>query len=225
MKVCVYQVKIGNQTYLDKFTGTPSNFCVFEKKICMPSVKDWAKWCGYDYRIIASPTIKRNNFFSCDFDWYSSEKIMHVDDSKYDFVIYVDSDVYVHKKERFPLHQGLSIVEEKIPNERFSENISSVSENLYYNAGVFSVDTNTAKSIKSFFLNYIYTESPKKMEYAEQDILNRWIVQNGCNPLNDEWNYLMYKNVSEGKNKNFYHFLGQSKNKFEQLFSQIRRIK
>lgn len=225
MKTCVYQIKISDNNYLGKFKKDTKNFHVFEKKICIPSVKQWAFECGYDYKLIETPTIKRNGFYTHEADWYASEKLIQAYDEKYDYMIYVDTDIFVRKKEAFPLIPGLSIVEEKIPDDRFFRTIDDRSKNIYYNSGVFSLDQSTGYSIKSFFLDYINNKSSKGIEYGDQDILNKWILNNGCNSLDDKWNYLLYNELSLTTNKNFFHFVGINKQCFQQKFSQIRRIK
>ena len=197
-KVLVVQVKIGENDFNN--TGD-AFFRKIEKKEFIPSVKQWADKCGYDYKLITESSIKNKNFFINLNHCYSSEKLIHIDNSRYEYVIYIDSDIYVSEYTPFfPLCAGLSIIPQRIPEffknakDYYTKDFVDNTKRNYFNAGVFCVDIQTGKKIKNYFLNKMAENNRENIFLADQDILNSWIYQNSCNILDEKWNYIVSHN-------------------------------
>lgn len=241
MKALVLQVRIG-KTDLNSFAN--ESYRKFEEQICIPSIQNWAKKCGYDYKMITESSIAKSPFFKSDPHRFACERLLHLDNQNYDYIIYIDADVYASKHAPiFPVTEGLFICNEhdgdgmwslnKIdPNSEYSDEFSSHLKTKCYNTGVFSVDPVTGSSIKNYFLTRIENLDNRDMLYADQDIVNAWIIKNNCIELDTKWNYLtMYKQMAsrsetsagfsehyikdseyiDMKSTHFVHFLGLAK--------------
>ena len=243
MKVLVYQVRIGtNNIQSDRYGTNTGKFWKFEKEACIPSVQNWAKRCGYDYKIYTKSTILKfnNSFFKRPSDFYSAEKMMHLFDENYDYTIYIDSDVYVKPSTgSFPLRKGFSAVVEPVFLDDYLKTFSFTEEPMYFNAGVFSVDYETGKDLHNFFIEKLSSGDNGKIVQAEQDIINEWILNNECNELDEKWNYLLHRYGRESmdilsdfdncnldlNDKNIFHFISESKVLYRQLFKIITKQK
>lgn len=241
MKVLVYQVRIGtNNIQSDRYGTNTGKFWQFEKEACIPSVENWAKRCGYDYKIYTESTILKFNdsFFERPSDFYSAEKMMHLFDENYDYVIYIDSDVYVKPSTKsFPLQKGFSAVVEPVSLDDYLKTFSFTEEPKYFNAGVFSVDYETGKDLHNFFIGKLASGDNNKIVQAEQDIINEWILNNECNELDEKWNYLLHRYGRESidilsdfdngnlnlSDKNIFHFISEAKVFYRELCKIITK--
>jgi hypothetical protein len=248
MKILVIQIKIGNNDFTN--SSNLDKYFEFEKNICLPSVKNWAQRCGYDYKLITESSIENNNFFKTVQHKYSAERLMHLYHEDYDYIIYVDADVYVTDNAmKFPIKNGLLTTTEYIDEKKWNQRFPGINHtNLnYINAGIYSVDKETGKKISKYFLNRLQMNDNKNIVYADQDILNAWQFENGFEKLNDSWNYMLWhkhidpkehntnsgdsrrveirlllkQNYSELKNANFIHFVGNTKHIFDFFYRMI----
>lgn len=229
--ILVYQVRIGDGSLYSSDKNTDNPFIIFESKICLPSVQQWAARCGYDYKLYTESTISQKNFFESYGQLYSAEKMMHVFSADHDYVIYVDSDIFVSPRAGlFPLQKGLSAVPQPtLPEFFYSRLFVEKGNNEYINAGVFSIDKENGLKLFEYFQDRLNSndKSKTRIEYGEQDMLNQWQVENGCNYLDDKWNCMLYQYVIEQtnlKNKNFYHFIYDTKEQYIPLFRKIKNL-
>jgi len=226
--VLVYQVKIGSENIQSIRHKNPTDqYNVFEKKHCIPSVQRWAKKHGYDYKIYKESTIpdQYRCFFPVVCDLYSAEKMMRLGVHSYDWLLYIDADIYVRPEAGpFEFQKGLTIkseiVEEKTYKRIFGEDFN---EKYYYNAGVFSADRDTADSLYNYFIDTISSGDNSRVKEAEQDIINHWIKEHGCNELDEKWNFMCHQwertwdqiikepQKYHFKNMNMYHFVSDAK--------------
>jgi hypothetical protein len=240
-KILVLQIKIGNKDF-SNIDGLEKYF-EFEKNVCLPSVKNWAKKCGYDYKLITESSIKNNNFFKTEQHKYSSERLMNLYYEDYDYIIYFDADVYVNiNAPEFPIIEGFSSVEQPLTKSDWNYRFKGIDSThlKHINAGVYSVDKETGKKIFKYFLNRLQSNDNINTTYGDQDILNAWQFKNGCNFLDKKWNYLLWnehidprkcntnsphskevhvrlllkQNYSNLRNANFIHFAGNVKTIF-----------
>lgn len=240
-KILVLQIKIGNKDFSN--IDDLKKYFEFEKNVCLPSVKNWAKKCGYDYRLITKSSIKNNNFFKTEQHKYSAERLMNLYYEDYDYIIYIDTDVYVNiNAPEFPIIQGFSSVEQTLTKYEWNHRFKGIdfTHLKYINAGVYSVDKETGKKIFNYFLNRLQSNDNINTIYGDQDILNAWQFKNECNFLDKKWNYLLWnehidprknntnsalskkvfvrlllkQNYSNLRNANFIHFVGNTKEIF-----------
>jgi len=114
----------------------------------------------------------------------------------------------------------------------------------YYNSGVLSMDRKTGLSIHDFFIDKLHKGDNTDIEFADQDVINQWIVKNGCNVLEQKWNYFARNHLNASYiDKNFYeknykhilntdsskmnqsyfiHFIGESKFFCRDIFKKIK---
>lgn len=227
MKILVYQVRIGlGNIHSGRMNRNTTDFHRFEQIKCLPSVAAWADRHGYDYKLITKPTLQDNNFFSCDVDRYSAEKMMHLNNDDYDYLVYVDSDVLASDTAGpFPIKDGFSIAREKFGDHMFFRIFPNEIENTYCNAGVFGVDTKTGKKLYKYFLDTVTSGNNGWIEQAEQDIINSWIQKNDYNILDQSWNHMLFRydvfsNMNIGQN-NFFHFIAEAKEQYKRLYRHI----
>jgi hypothetical protein len=193
LKILVIQIKIGNKDFHN--IPDTEDYFEFEKSVCIPSVKNWANKCGYDYKMITTSSINDDTFFKTEQHKYSAERLMHLHNDYYDYIIYIDTDILVTENcPKFPIANGLTALVENIPEKlwiKLFPNIDSTKHN-YLNAGVFSVDKETGKKITKYFKDRLESGDNRNVEYADQDILNAWQFNNSYNKLDDSWNYMLW---------------------------------
>lgn len=215
-RVLVLQTKIGQKSFCELDND---DFFKFEKRLCIPSVQNWAKKNNYDYQLKTTSTIKfKNNFFpkghekigACLFERYA-----HLNQPEYDYIIYIDTDVRInHHSPAFPFKKGVSLCLEDLKNlynffnqkpytEKFKKRIQI---DKYYNNGVFCVDRKTALDLQKFFFNKINCNDNTNMYHClDQDLFNYYLMESDCkiNNLNESWNYLIYKDFADLKTDGF----------------------
>ena len=245
MKVLVYNCKIGtgslwSEVYSkwDKAEISPKEkFYNFEKEVAMPSIERWAKKNGYEYQNYTKSTTPRTGFFTGENDpigYIVWEKLMRMYNPEYDYVIYLDTDIYVHERAgEFPIQKGLSICPEYDWETEPSHKIhyydvynADPHKCHYLNAGVFAIDRETAKEYFEWCLERLHKCEVQNTWIFDQDFANVWQIANRerVNYLDNKWNYDL-RSIPEGetpsKDKNFYHFVHKTKEKYEQLFKDI----
>ena len=241
-KILVIQVKIGNKDFHNR--NDLNKYFEFEENVCRPSVISWSKRCGYDYKLITESSIENNNFFKTVQHKYAAERLMHLYHEDYDYIIYIDTDVYVSKNSpKFPINFGLTGVPRYVSQDEWKQLFPNIkySNQQYINSGVFCVDKETGKTIFKYFLDRLESGDNSNITYADQDILNAWQFKNGCNIIGQKWNYLLLHNhmlnVSNCfdikskemleqnydllKESNFIHFVGHSKLIYNFFFRKI----
>ena len=243
MKVLVYQCKIGTGSiwsrYWDK--GKCEDFYGFEVNTAIPSVRAWADRCGYDYAFYDESTVPVTGFFTGDnnpIGYIVCERLMHMVHSDYDYVIYIDTDIFIKDTAgKFPLSKGLSICFEYDWNRNPSHDIRyfgyyGVSKEDYYylNSGVFAVDRETAKQYYDHSINRLTTLEHPDCWLWDQDFPNYFQLQHHdvMNFIGEEWNYDC-RSIDDSEHTvkftdaNFYHFCGKSKEQYRTTFRKIIR--
>ena len=251
MKVLVLQVRIGSSD-LNALHGTGySTWQKFEQNVCMLSVKKWASKNNYDYKLVTQSSISNIEFFPSNNHRYAAERLMHFNFTEYDYLIYIDSDIFImNSAPEFNLIPGLSIAKENDGTQKASEwMVDRYTKYLkdfrkaYYNSGVLCMDKETGHSIYEFFINKLQNHDNTDIEFADQDVINQWIVHNTCNILDQKWNYFarnylcapfhdkdfLKKNQKHIQNEDFtnmsqsyfIHFLGESKFFCREMFKKI----
>lgn len=244
MKILVLQIRIGKADFNNQGL---TEFYDYEQNVCMPSVRNWASKCGYDYKLVTESTINPY-FFNNKYSTYAGERLVRLCNVDYDFIVYIDSDVLVlsHSK-KIDLKPGLSIAADPMSTHPIFEELfccatksyKDAIKKRYYNSGVLIVDNKTGKELQDFFLNKVKINEKDNLKFADQEIINQWIISNNylINELDSKWNYLMlchdnkqYMHLDEmhkfytdrefkiNPNKmNFLHFIGPSKKYFQYI--------
>jgi hypothetical protein len=244
-KVLVLQTKIGTADFNNIQSPVMKDYFEFEQKVCIPSVKHWANKCGYDYKMITTSSINDDTFFHNIPHKYASERLMHLSQDEYDYIVYLDTDVFVAKHSpSFPLIPGLSSPTRDFNIDFFNKIYPDIpyTGQKHLNSGVFSVDKETGKKITKYFKDRLESGDNRNVEYADQDILNVWQFNNGINRLDRKWNYLLLhfhmlninncfepksnemtsQNYDELKKANFVHFVGHSKLLFKFFYRMLK---
>ena len=245
MKVLVYQCQIGERNLI----SNNKSFYEFQKNICMPSVQKWAIKYGYDYQLITESTLLNNGFYTGDNvlpKLYSTERIMHMYNESYDYVLYLDSDIYISPfASEFRFIKGISCCKDIRPEleeskfiienteENFFKKYNTTGANYnYYNFGVFAIDKETAKSFKEYALDRYSRKVNINPFNNDQDFLNHWQLSNKTlfNTLDYKWNFYT-RNIPKSPDTNFkeiyfFHFLHNSKKDkvFMEEFSHIKKM-
>jgi len=257
MKVLVLQVRIGSSD-LNALHGVGYNtWQKFEQDVCMPSVVKWADKNNYDYKLVTHSSISNLDFFPTNNHRYAAERLMHFNFTKYDYLIYIDSDIFImNSAPEFNLIPGLSIAKENsgIPVDgtqkesewmvgRYTKYLKAFRK-AYYNSGVLCMDKETGANIYKFFINKLLEGDNTDIQFADQDIINQWIVHNKCNILDQKWNhfarnymcvpfhdkdflkknqnYIQTANFTNMDQSYFIHFLGESKFFCREIFKKIK---
>lgn len=203
-KVLVMQTKIGDN---DNYNYNVEEFKKVEKNIFMPSAKEWAKIHGYDYELLTESTIPEHDLFTTKWLRYGGERLNHFDRPEYDYIIHIDTDIFISKNApEFPLKKGISMVKEKPENidlKYYEENcidrniIKNYSESGYFNTGVLCIDTETGKKLTDYFHKIMNLNDPvinNDNWLGDQDITNIWLLNNSdiiVNELEQNWNYFI----------------------------------
>jgi hypothetical protein len=258
MKVLVYQVKIGEKSFVDLHTPNRDNisdYNAFEKNICNPSVEAWARKCGYDYKMynLENHTFEETGFFCGDMypmGYFLSQRIQYIHQDEYDYVIYLDNDIYVNPNApEFPISDGFSGIADfpvvnDIAREKMAGHYIPFPENyIYFNSGVYGVDKMTGNKIKDYFYSRFNSgESHSDFDSLwcpDQTILNQYFVSSGdkINYLSKQWNGFLWdycRDINCPFNKSdvlldqplseiyFYHFLSSTKNDYVDIFDKIK---
>lgn len=213
MKILVLQIQIGDGNFGEIIKESEQhvkyNFSLFEQKYCLPSIKKWAEKYGYDYKLITESVIPDNDdFFISDRRKYAFERLMYFDNEEYDYIIYFDTDIIIkNNAPEFPIKPGISMCKEYLVEEdnHFLENVTykrtnKFLENIkreYYNSGVICIDTKTGKELKNIFLNRLKENDTYDLSVVDQDLINKWLIENNytmLNILDERWNYFtMYE--------------------------------
>jgi hypothetical protein len=213
MKILVLQVKIGEGNYWNTYEENQSykgSFDNFVNGECIPSVKKWAERCGYDYLLQTVSTFSHPEIFASKYQVYCAERLMHLYKEEYDYIIHVDSDVYASPTANlFPVKLGLNVTAWDTFPPFFEFRGIDIAN--YYNAGIYCVDRETGKKIsQSIFNTMIPNYSKEKYQHGDQCFLNEWIISNGCNFLDKNWNcsvdYIHNMTRQQMKDIKFLHF-------------------
>lgn len=239
-KVLVIQYKIGNgslQSFLDDANN--NEFYNFEKNILIPSVKKWSEKCGYDYKFIEKdePTILDSNFFDVKIRRIGSilcERFFHLYQQDYDYVIYIDTDVFVtNSAGLFEINSGISVSPDYVNTDMhrkyfYDKYHINESDYTYVNSGVIGIDKNNAKLLLEYFLNKIYSgevnQRHEDIWCYDQDILNYFLFLNKhkINYLDTKWNFIAHRIDKEKIENNpfFIHFTSLTKKIFRKYFKK-----
>lgn len=256
MKVLVYQVKIGKKSFCDSFVAGRDfeTYHSFEQQYLIPSVKRWAEKCGYDYKMyeLEEHTLPSDNgFFSGDLNplgYILCQRIEYISQEEYDYVIYVDCDVYVKENApQFPIRDGFSVIAEypvvqeaARNNFRMNINYEYDSEYQYFNSGVFGVDRETGKNIREYFIKRFNSGESYYMFDSlwclDQALFNQYCIENpvSLHYISPQWNSVLWEFMeSEFPLKDqkihqsisetyFCHFAAECKNDYKHIYDKIK---
>ncbi len=187
------------------------------REIFIPSVKSYCTKYNYDYVLITESRYEKNyghfDFLETKNKHYSFERYFHFDND-YEFIIYIDNDVYVYPdSQELPLVKGLMNVREpEGSSSTIFRKVNFLDESHgYYNSGVTFCDNSTAKKLSKYMLNRLKNKTRSRGKNSDNMLLNEFILENKniFNELGCEWNYSPFlPNSKKVLNPNFFHFVG-----------------
>jgi len=208
MKLDVYTLRYGNIDWLN---------------ICAPTLDAWCDKHGYQLHIYGKSD---NKLYPCD-KFQVVDMLRHFVASDATHMMYVDADVYIHPSApKLPdLKEGLHIRKD-VHADKWSDKSwkgwcwkqykDEVKEFKYKNAGIWSIDKQSAKIILTFI------RPPYKLAIQEQHQFNYWIhlaSKKGLtiHELDSNWNHYW----NEYKAAYFYHFV--EVDKMPRILEYIKR--
>lgn len=237
MKILILQIDI-TKGYIEYNHPSPSPWDRKERirrnieNVFQPSVQSWAKKMSYDYiridyhnadyvkafgNLYREPTQETKLIGDDELHCLTRFSCLDLD---YDYILYLDNDIYVHDKcEEFPFKPGISICKDQPFPNNYGKNLKSLAKtqgDTWYSCGVFSVDRTTGIHFK----NYVLSLMEKKILFnnfkypGKIDQLYTNIYCNNnldiLNELDITWNNIVNLKTSV-KNPNFAHYAGTNK--------------
>jgi len=217
------QVSVGNtHGYVyDGIAAAKEAGSLFDK-ICVPTVKKYAKANGYDYRMITEYpkdidiTYFNRNTKKIDHDYSQGGKnkcstlirYLELNQEDYDYIVTIDCDVYIPEwAEPLPDISGHMGVQDKgkvwnIPHH-----------GKFVNGGVQMVDRLTGFSLSQFVRDKVKNKIMPQM-HTDQAFMNEWRSQNPIHShvIDEKWNYMVgcHGRRFEYSDVNFIHYAGGS---------------
>lgn len=187
------------------------------REIFMPSVRQYCNKFNYEYELIKESVYAKKygefDFLATKNKHYSFERYFHFE-KDYDYIIYIDNDVYVYKDAtQIPSFEGLANVREPEGNSsKIFRDVNNLDKTYgYFNSGVTFCDKATAKKLSKYMIDRLEKKNRAKGKNSDNMLLNEFIIENKkiFNELGCEWNYMPFlENSPKTQKPNFFHFVG-----------------
>jgi len=224
MRVLVFQVRLGNESYHSNRNIYYSNadlVTAYISEYLRPSVINYCHRYNYDYRLITECPV------DLDIEWYHDTRFpdrnikstliryYHMFQEHYDAVVSLDNDIYI-KSDTDPLpfikgHMGVE----------GTKIVDALGNHGLINGGVQMVDQATGILIKKYFEKICNLKiKPPLTFFSDQYYINKFRIKlpQYAYFLDPKWNWLVKKHVDQSYSKaNFIHYCGgEGRKKLEQ---------
>ena len=188
------------------------------RKICIPSVINYAKKYNYDYSLVTESIYEKKvgplNFLATKNKHYSFERYLNIPSTSAN-IVYIDNEVYI-SKDAEPLPEISGVMAAYEPGETNSRKIFINVNNLspttgYLNSGVSMFDSDTSILISEYMIQRAKRRICANGKNTDNMMFNEFILENPSllNLLNEKWNYMpMLPGASVGLKANFLHLVG-----------------